>query len=63
MPFWLGVTILEHAEWLLSVGRGDAAASLVAEAREIFQRLEARPWLDRLDAPASSAVGGMRGTE
>ena len=45
IPFWLGVTQLEHGELT-----GDAA--LLAEAREIFERLEARPWLERLEAVA-----------
>jgi class 3 adenylate cyclase/tetratricopeptide (TPR) repeat protein len=63
MPFWLGVTLLEHGEWLLSVGGGNAATPLVGEAREIFERLEAKPWLERVDAVAPSPVGGLRGTE
>jgi class 3 adenylate cyclase/tetratricopeptide (TPR) repeat protein len=45
-PFWLAVTLLEHAEW--RSGRGDDAAALVAEAREIFAKLGATPWLERL---------------
>jgi hypothetical protein len=45
LPFWLALTLLEHGELT-----GDA--SLLAEAREIFERLEARPWLERLDAVA-----------
>jgi hypothetical protein len=42
-PFWLAVTLLEHAE--LS---GDEAS--LGEAREIFERLEATPWLERAAA-------------
>ncbi len=49
IPFWLAVTLLEHGELT-----GDE--SLLAEAREIFERLGARPWLDRVDA----AVGSQR---
>jgi len=45
LPFWLAVTLLEHGDLT-----GDA--SLLAEAREIFERLGARPWLERLDAVA-----------
>ena len=48
-PFYLAVTRLEHAEWLNSQGRTEEAQPLLAEAREIFTRLEARPWLERLD--------------
>ncbi len=40
MPFWLAVTQLEHAE-----ATGDEP--LRAEAREIFERLGATPWLER----------------
>jgi hypothetical protein len=50
LTFWLGVTLLEHAELLVTQGREDEAESLLAETREIFERLEARPWLARLDA-------------
>ena len=49
-PFYLAVTLLEHGEWLGTQGRRDEAEPLLAEAREIFERLEAKPWLDRLGA-------------
>ncbi|MBA2385034.1 MAG: hypothetical protein H0V68_10295, partial [Actinobacteria bacterium] len=49
-PFDLAVVELEHAEWLLGQGRGEDAEPLLAEAGEIFERLRARPWLERLDA-------------
>ena len=39
MPFWLAVTLLEQGE-----------AAGLAEAREIFERLEAAPWLERVAA-------------
>ncbi len=42
IPFWLGVTLLEL---------GDEAG--LAEAREIFERLGATPWLERVSAAAS----------
>jgi hypothetical protein len=42
------VTLLEQGERLAADGRGDEAEPLLAEAREIFERLEARPWLERL---------------
>jgi class 3 adenylate cyclase/tetratricopeptide (TPR) repeat protein len=47
MPFYLAVTQLEHGEWLAAEGRGAEAEPLLAEAREIFERLEAAPWLER----------------
>ena len=47
MPFWLALTELEHAESLSAQGRASEAEALLAEAREIFARLEATPWLER----------------
>jgi predicted ATPase/class 3 adenylate cyclase len=45
--FYLAVTQLEHAEWLAAQGRPREAEPLLAEARATFERLEARPWLER----------------
>ncbi len=56
LPFWLAVTLLEHGEWLTGQGRTDDAESLLAEAREIFERLEATPWLERAGARVGSEV-------
>ncbi len=50
MIFWLAVTLLEHSGWLVEQGRADEADPLLAESREIFERLEAFPWLERVDA-------------
>jgi hypothetical protein len=50
MPFYLAVTEVEHGEWLAGQGRAAAAEPLFAAARETFERLEAKPWLERLDA-------------
>ena len=47
MPFYLAVAEVEHAEWLTAQNRSDEAAALLDEAREIFDRLEAAPWLER----------------
>jgi hypothetical protein len=52
LTFFVAATELEHAEWLTGQGRGDEAEPLLAEAREIFERLEATPWLARCDALA-----------
>ena len=54
--FWLAVTLCEHAELLAGKGRGADAAPLFDEAREIFERLGAKPWLDRLAAVAPARV-------
>jgi tetratricopeptide (TPR) repeat protein len=48
--FWLGVTLLEHGEWLVGQDRKGDAERLVAEAREIFERLGATPWVERTAA-------------
>jgi class 3 adenylate cyclase len=67
VPFWLAVTLLEHAEWLVEHSRGEDAKTLLAEAREIFERLEARPWLERVamaggePSPALAASAGGEG--
>jgi class 3 adenylate cyclase/tetratricopeptide (TPR) repeat protein len=47
MVFWLAVTQLEQAEWLIQQDRADEAWPLVDEASEVFVRLEATPWLER----------------
>jgi class 3 adenylate cyclase/tetratricopeptide (TPR) repeat protein len=48
VPFWLGVTLLEHGEWLARNAHAEAAEPLFAETGAIFERLGARPWLERL---------------
>jgi predicted ATPase/class 3 adenylate cyclase len=50
LVFHHAATQLEHAEWLVGQGRGDEAGLLLGEARVTFEQLEARPWLDRVDA-------------
>ncbi len=45
--FYLGITQLEHGEWLATQERMEEAEPLLAEAREVFVRLEAKPWLER----------------
>jgi class 3 adenylate cyclase/predicted ATPase len=46
---------LEHAEWLTSQGRADEAQPLLGQARETFEQLEAKPWLERLATTEVSA--------
>ncbi len=50
MPFWLAVSLLEDSERLLAEGGSDEGARRFAEAEELFERLHARPWLDRLES-------------
>jgi tetratricopeptide (TPR) repeat protein len=45
MPYPLAMALVEQAE----LGEADPAP-LLAEAREIFERLGAKPWLERVDA-------------
>jgi tetratricopeptide (TPR) repeat protein len=47
LPFWLAVTLLEHAEL---TGNDES----LAEPREIFAELKATPWLERLDAVSAT---------
>ena len=57
IPFWLAVTLLEHAEWLAREHRIDEVVPLAAEADTIFERLAATPWLERAGrVGVSSAV-------
>jgi tetratricopeptide (TPR) repeat protein len=56
IPFWIGVTLLEYGEWLVSQERDDEAVAHISEAREIFVRLEAAPWLERIDAFSERAL-------
>ena len=62
LVFWLAVTQLEHAEWLVAQGREEDAEPLLAEARETFERLEATPWVQRAAARSElpSANGRSR---
>ena len=54
--------LLEHAELLAREGRETEAEPLVTEARETFEHLRAKPWLQRADPTASTAslVSGNR---
>jgi class 3 adenylate cyclase/tetratricopeptide (TPR) repeat protein len=56
LTFPLAVTLLEHGEWLTAEGRADEAESLLAEAREIFERLEATPWVVRAERSVEAGV-------
>lgn len=45
----------ELGEWSVAAGRDDESHSPLREAREIFERLHARRWIDRLDRVASGS--------
>ena len=61
LPFHAAVVQLEYGEWLNARGRPDDAQPLLVEARETFDRLQAQPWLDRVDAvlPSTPAEVGV----
>ena len=48
-PYWVAVALLEQAEWGASHGRAGDVASLLAEARETFERLRVPPKLARIE--------------
>jgi ATP/maltotriose-dependent transcriptional regulator MalT len=48
-PFVLAEPLAELAECLISQGRVAEAEPFLAEARDIFERLGARPWLERIE--------------
>jgi predicted ATPase len=56
MPFWLAVARLEHAEWLVADGSPAESSSMLAEAKQVFERVGARPWLDRVGRSALAPV-------
>ena len=47
MPFDLGQSLIEHAEWLSEQGRIEEASSAAGEAAELFGQLRAAPWIER----------------
>jgi hypothetical protein len=55
-PFPMAVVMLEHAEWLAGQGRLEEAEAGPAEARGVFERLRAAPWIER--AVRVSATSG-----
>jgi class 3 adenylate cyclase/tetratricopeptide (TPR) repeat protein len=64
VPFWIAVTELEHAEWLVAEGRPDEAEPLLASAAEIFGQLKATPWMERAaqGAPAGRTAAPVPAT-
>ena len=58
-PFYLGATLLEQVEWLSTQNRASEIAALVSEAREIFERLQAAPWLERLARVPAPEAGAL----
>jgi class 3 adenylate cyclase/tetratricopeptide (TPR) repeat protein len=52
-------TLVEHVEWLAKAGRAEDGAPLLADARETFTRLDALPWLERIEAVAAEEVAAL----
>jgi tetratricopeptide (TPR) repeat protein len=48
-PFWVATALLEQAEWLAGHDHGEEIGPLLAEAREVFERLRAQPRLERVE--------------
>jgi tetratricopeptide (TPR) repeat protein len=55
MPFYVAITRLERAENLLAHDRAEEAGALLDQARETFEELRARPWLERLENAAAGS--------
>jgi hypothetical protein len=57
-PYRVATALLEQAEWLADHRRADEIEPLLAEAREVFERLRAAPRLERIErlesAPATA---------
>jgi len=53
--FYLAVTLLEYGKWLAGRSREDDAGPMLAEARAIFERLKAEPWMARVERAGRSA--------
>ena len=54
--FYLGATLLEYGEWLADRERIDDAEPVLREAGEIFEHLQAAPWIERLAKGAGKRV-------
>jgi tetratricopeptide (TPR) repeat protein len=48
-PLATGRALLDHGTILNELGRADEAAAALQEARTMFRRLRAEPWLERID--------------
>jgi class 3 adenylate cyclase/tetratricopeptide (TPR) repeat protein len=56
MPFCMAQSLLDYSEWLVEQGRTDETGPLLEEARVIFERLKATPWLERVDKVGAAPV-------
>jgi tetratricopeptide (TPR) repeat protein len=58
LALWLAPVLRDYGAWLAAAGRTDEAAPLLAQARELFERMGAVVWLEWLDALPSTALEG-----
>lgn len=56
LPFYLAVTLVEQGEWLSTQTRLDEVVVVAGEASEIFERLQAAPWLERVARTLSPSL-------
>ena len=55
-PFWLAVTQLRFAAYLLDQDPSEDADAMLLQARSAFARLGATPWIEQVDAASQGAV-------
>ena len=60
LPWWLAVSLLEQGEALARNGEPAEAGAVLDEAKAIFERLGAEPWLERL-ASTQAESGALAG--
>ena len=54
--FWMAIVEIEQAEMLLAAGQTEQAEPLLAEARDVFEQLGAKPWLERVARSESAPL-------
>jgi tetratricopeptide (TPR) repeat protein len=57
-PYFLAPVLGDYGAWLIQCGRGDEAAPLLAEARELYEAMGATARIQALDEVAPEAVVG-----
>jgi hypothetical protein len=60
LTFFQACTQVELAEWLIGQSRPGDAEGPLNEAQAIFERLKARPWLERVEKASVAKVASTR---
>jgi class 3 adenylate cyclase/tetratricopeptide (TPR) repeat protein len=55
-PFYVARVLVEHGEWLVSVGKYAVAEPLLEEAEELLKPLRATVWLERIERAGAGAA-------